>query len=222
MIPYAILAGVFLAAMLIISTVIRLTARMVAGITPTFGSACGSYLIGSLCTMLLQLGARAMDLPRERTTLIAVLGVSLLVQAASYAIFLKNDEDRGVNIAQSLLIILMLIPVFVMLALTVVLVLSLTGVTFFSLLPKVQPYLPERVSAMLATPAPATPPPGPKLTGPPRLTVPITVATPYGKMTLPAGTEVQILAEESGAYRVRVSGNEVTLRKDQVSPGAGR
>jgi hypothetical protein len=204
-----------LCALLFVPIVIKFSARMVAGITPTYASAVGAFLSATFVNLLIQAILFGLNVQLNSPgAFLAVTFLGFLSQAAVYSGTLKNVSGVGVTFGQSCLIILFLFPVALALGVVVVLVMAVAGFTLISFDPR------HPLAAFSSRPAPVpTPAPAPALMQrhAARLKTPITVSTQFGAIAIPAGASVEILGSAAGGYRARVSGTEVTLTDNQVA-----
>jgi hypothetical protein len=216
--------------LLFITTVLRLAARMVAGINPTFGSAVGAFLtsiVGAFfagCFIaILTFGhfdARSIAYP-----------AAFVVQAIVYSLMLRDRHGAGIDFLQSVLVILCQIPFAVAIGGLVGLVLFASGIAFSSLIPNnLLASIPNSISSLVRPSASSARPrqldlfnqvfpsatPAAKTVRWATLSTHVTVATKYGSVTYAPGTPVQLVSETPAGYLARLHGNDLALSRQQL------
>lgn len=208
MIIALIIGGVIAFYLIVSTTILRLSTRLVAGIVPTFSSATGAILTSLLFSAILTMVATVLAAERGGVGWL-LAGVYLFLQAMVYCMMIKDKEGAEVSFGQASIIIICQIPVAIGVAFLVFFVFAAGGLTLASLMPRTTP------AWALSRPAP---PPAPAIASPRwgTLGASVIVPTRYGKVTYRGGTPVEIVRELSAGYVVRVNGTEFTTTREQV------
>src|SRR4051812_21178626 len=104
-----IICVVLLIYWLVATVVLRLTTRMVAGITPTFSSATGAIVASLILSAIIAGITSAFDMGRSGLRLpLSIVG--MLVQTMIFAVVLKDRNDAGLSFGQGCLVIIFQIP----------------------------------------------------------------------------------------------------------------
>jgi hypothetical protein len=201
-----LLCAVVIVYLVVATSIIRLSTRMVAGFFPTFSSAAGAIFVMILIYAVVAVVAALCGVGKGTARIPLALG-SIAIQCWVYAVMLKDGRGGEIGFWQAFFVILCQIPLGFAVGMFVVFLFETNGSTLASLIPA------GAQSRKAAAPAPRANISSARWGV---LAVPVNVPTPYGNVSFRAGSPVQIVRETSSGYIIRLNGSEFSTTREQV------